>query len=320
MKNSLLVLLLSVFCLSVNTVRSQSNVTLKINHKLAGESFAFNTAATTTSESIFDVSRLEYYMSGFTIMHDGTSTVLPDLHFLVRADEATELDLGEVNATDITEIRFHIGVDPSVNHEDPSAYASDNPLAPQNPSMHWGWAAGYRFIAMEGMGGTNLDQGYQLHGLGDDNYFETTQSVIPTVNTGGILLELDADYTRVLNDIGVETGVISHGEFGPAKRALENMRDFVFSQAGTTAVTDFTALSKLQMYPNPTATGQVQVVTETPAASPVLLQVFGTDGKLLTAKMSEGNVTTLNIEAKGLYFLQVSQDGKTVGYEKITVQ
>ncbi|MBK7304311.1 MAG: hypothetical protein IPI90_13940 [Saprospiraceae bacterium] len=27
----------------------------------------------------------------------------------------------------------------------------DSPLAFQDPSMHWGWTSGYRFIALEGM-------------------------------------------------------------------------------------------------------------------------------------------------------------------------
>ena len=299
---------------------AQSNVSLKINHKLAGESFAFNTAAENNMNENFNVDRLEYYLSGFTIVHDGTTTALSDLYFLVRANQETTLDLGEVDATDITEIRFHVGVDQSMNHEDPAAFPTDSPLAPQNPSMHWGWTAGYRFIAMEGMGGTSLDQEYQLHGLGDDNYFETTQSVIPTVTADGILIELDADYAKVVRDMNVAGGVISHGEFGPAKQSLENMRDFVFSQAGTTAVTDFAALRSLKVYPNPTASGQIQIVTETPDASPVLLQLFGTDGRLVSSKLSEGNTTTLEIGAKGLYFLQVTKDGKTVGYEKITVQ
>ncbi len=299
---------------------AQSNISLKINHKLAGEPFAFNNVAENNLSHSFNVDRLEYYLSGFTIVHDGTTTELSDLYFLIRADEETVLDLGAVDATDITQIRFHVGVDEGMNHEDPAAFPADSPLAPQNPSMHWGWAAGYRFIAMEGVGGNNLDQLYQLHGLGDENYFETRANVSPTVDADNILIELDADYAKVLEDVNVAGGVVSHGSTGPAKEALENMKNHVFSQAGTTAVTDFTALSSLKVYPNPTASGQIQIVTETPDASSVLLQLYGTDGRLVSQKTSDGNVTTLQIAAKGLYFLQVSQDGKTVGYEKITVQ
>ena len=45
-------------------------------------------------------------------------------------------------------VKLHLGVDPAHNHADPSTYASDHPLSLQNPTMHWGWSAGYRFMAI----------------------------------------------------------------------------------------------------------------------------------------------------------------------------
>jgi hypothetical protein len=321
MKKSLPLLLLMLF-IATNILVGQTNVSLKINHKLGNTDFAFNTEAANNMNNSFNADRLEYYMSGFTLFHDDTSTEISDLYFLVRANEETTLDLGSFDIENITEIRFHIGVDESINHEDPASYSSDNSLSPQFPSMHWGWAAGYRFIAMEGKGGAALNQEFQLHGLGDDNYLETSELVTPITTSDGILIELDADYTKVIYDIDVSSGVISHGEFGSAKKALENMKNHVFSQTGTTSdITDYNTIRQLEVFPNPTSDGKIQIAIETVNSESVEIQLFCIDGSLVSSKKSAGqNVTTMQLDAKGFYILRVLQNGKTVGYQKITAQ
>ena len=77
-------------------------------------------------------------------------TAIPNKWVLVNASEATEVDLGSHDVTNVEAVHFHIGVDSSVNHSDPASYPMGHPLAPVFPSMHWGWAAGYRFVAIEG--------------------------------------------------------------------------------------------------------------------------------------------------------------------------
>ncbi|MBI3191258.1 MAG: cytochrome C peroxidase [Pedosphaera parvula] len=46
--------------------------------------------------------------------------------------------------------RFHVGVRPDLNHSDPVRYAPDHPLNPELNGLHWGWAGGYVFFAIEG--------------------------------------------------------------------------------------------------------------------------------------------------------------------------
>ena len=61
--------------------------------------------------------------------------------------------LGSHDITTLESVRFGVGRSEH-NHLDPSAYPGDHPLAPQLPSMHWGWASRYfhRF-GMEGWAG-----------------------------------------------------------------------------------------------------------------------------------------------------------------------
>jgi len=247
MRKILLTFSLLAFCFIGNTVMAQTAVSLKINHKLGSDNFAFETEASNNLDNPFKVNRMEYYMSGFTVFHDGASTAIDDLNVLVRANEDTTIDLGMLDATEITEIRFHIGIAEDLNHEDPASYAPSHPLAPQNPSMHWGWAAGYRFVAMEGNVGGNFSEVFQLHGLGDENYFETS--------------------------------------------------------------------------PNPTATNTVNISLDIANEAATQLELFRADGSLVnTSILSNQGTATLQLGAKGLYFLRVSQEGKTVAYEKIIAQ
>ena len=322
MRKILLTFSLLAFCFIGNTVMAQTAVSLKINHKLGSDNFAFETEASNNLDNPFKVNRMEYYMSGFTVFHDGASTAIDDLNVLVRANEDTTIDLAMLDATEITEIRFHIGIAEDLNHEDPASYAPSHPLAPQNPSMHWGWAAGYRFVAMEGNVGGNFSEVFQLHGLGDENYFETSTEVMPTTTSEGILIELDADYNRVLEGMDLSGGVISHGAMGEAKIALENFRDYVFTQASaTTAIADYSAVNALQIFPNPTATNTVNISLDIANEAATQLELFRADGSLVnTSILSNQGTATLQLGAKGLYFLRVSQEGETVAYEKIIAQ
>jgi hypothetical protein len=73
-------------------------------------------------------------------------------------------------------LSFILGVDTSLNHNDPSAFPNNSPLNIMNAgSMHWGWNTGYIFISIEGKADTladgidNFDLSYSYH-VGTDLY------------------------------------------------------------------------------------------------------------------------------------------------------
>lgn len=246
-------LLLAAILMLHPSVFSQNNIRLNIHHKLNETGFNINTAAVNNMNHDFKVTRLQYYICQFTIKHNGgTETEINDLWVLADGiDGTTTIDLGNHDINEVEGIAFHIGVDQEHNHLDPASFQEDHPLAPKHPSMHWGWNAGYRFLAFEGMGGANYNQGIELHGLGDDNFFEIVLDLnaIPSANV--INIEVDADYTRTVEDISVSSGVLVHGDYGAAKKALENFRDYVFSTALTTATPDFSEVENFDIFPNP---------------------------------------------------------------------
>lgn len=47
-------------------------------------------------------------------------------------------------------VRFHIGLNPDMNHRDAALWPAEHPLHPARSSLHWGWAGSWVFAALEG--------------------------------------------------------------------------------------------------------------------------------------------------------------------------
>lgn len=303
------------------SIHAQNNVQLNIHHKLADADFAFNEGAKNNMDHDFNVSRLQYYISGISLLHDGgTETAIDNLHVLVNASQPTEVDLGDLDVTEVEAIHFYIGVAPDFNHLDPASYPMGHPLAPSFPSMHWGWAAGYRFVAIEGKGGSSYNQLYQLHGLGDGNYFKTEVALDLSAENGEVIINLDGDYTRVLEDISVNSGVIVHGEYGAAKKALENFRDYVFSPSGVASSTiDFSEVTDFSVFPNPTANGTATVSVSATEDLSYMVSVTDILGRQVQhfENVRSNNATLIEVAQPGLYIVNLIKNGEAVITQKL---
>ena len=197
---------------------------------------------------------LRYYISKITIHHDGSkSTHLPDLYLLVDAKELQRYPLGNHDIGTVDSISFFIGVDKARNHLDPATYPDWHPLALKVPSMHWGWAAGYRFVTYEGMAGTSankLTAGFQIHTLDNSLYTRVASKASATRTDVGIDIPLRADYARLLDGIDVSTGVIMHGSTDEAVTLMKNIGSSVYSPGSTTSV-NINEQHSSTMWPNP---------------------------------------------------------------------
>jgi len=299
---------------------AQTTVKLKIHHKLGNEAFALNTGAKNNLGDDFEVTRMEYYISEVSVIHDnGMSTAIPDLWILVNAAAPTEVELGNYPITEVEGFHFTIGVDPDHNHLDPASYDPSHPLAPKNPSMHWGWASGYRFMAFEGNGGSNYDQLIQLHGLGDQNYIRTKLLLTTSALNNEVVINLDADYTRVLEDLSVNTGLIVHSELFEAQQSLVNLRNLAFTPTQTNTSTTLSKdVCSLNVFPNPAYGGQTNVYIESPDGSGYTISVTDLMGRQ-TAHFpisSDGHLE-LDLARSGFYFVHLLKDGKWISSRKL---
>ncbi len=312
---------LFIFQLSVT---AQNQIILDIHHKLGDADFSLNAPMKNNIGHDFMIDRMEYYMSGISILHDGgTETLIEDFWLLIDANKGEQALLGTFNIDEVGGIKFHIGVDSAHNHLDPAQYPAQHPLAPQFPSMHWGWIAGYRFIALEGYGGSNYDQALELHGLWDHNYFENEIPVSASADNGVITINLDADYVRALEDIEVNSGAIDHSSDFEALEALENFRDYVFTASATTTTTeDIANIQTFEVFPNPASGGISTLRFEAYTAREYEVWITDLLGQPVQHfELPNGETATeLTFDQSGLYFVSLMQAGQVVMTKKLVVQ
>jgi hypothetical protein len=314
-----LILLATLFSTGIS---AQQDVYLTINHNLADESFAFNQASTNNLGHNFSITRVDYYMSKFTIIHDGgMETEVPGgTYILAKGSSSVSALLGNLNVNNIEGIKLHVGVDAPVNNEDPTQWLPPHPLAPQSPSMHWGWSAGYRFVALEGKAGPSLTTTFQMHSLGNSNYFEQTIMVNGVENGNALYINLDADYTEAVKNINLNAGPIDHGVNGTDLTVLENFRDFVFSAAsGSTSINNKTEVS-LSLFPNP-SNGVVQISWDNNGASITDVVIYDITGKKIqSTSLRNQSSMTLSLENSGMYMVQLLASGEIVANRKLVIE
>ncbi len=300
---------------------AQKNVTLRINHFLDSVPFAFNKTAVNNLGNEFNVKRLEYYLSKIVVKHDGgQSTPVNNLYALVNAGANTDIDLGLLNVNNIEGVQFGIGVDAPNNNADPSLWPNIHPLAPKSPSMHWGWESGYRFVAMEGLAGIGMVSGYEIHSLGNINYFSTTVNRTAVERNGNWVIAIDADYTKAIKDIDVTQNLVSHGETDEAQKLLTNFRDHVF-KAGTiiSSVNELAIDIQVGIYPNPSnGTFVLSASNQTNFNKIIITDVTG---KVCVEEQFNAESThQFNLNKKGIYFMQVYNNDTFIGAKKVVVQ
>tara|TARA_B100000767_G_scaffold65656_1_gene61995 strand:- start:881 stop:1837 length:957 start_codon:yes stop_codon:yes gene_type:complete len=299
--------------------QTTKELVLTINHTMASAPLTSSSVGVNNLGNQFKFSRLEYYMGDIQVIYDNDSVFnYPEVVLIDALDAAaTNLYLGSQSLDSVTAVRFAIGVSASLNHLDPSTYSPQSPLAPKSPSMHWGWSAGYRFIAAEGMGSSSFNQGFELHGLGDVNY------AMQTISTSGIALgtdtlkiELVANYDALTQGIAVGQGVISHGESGSARQSLVNMNNHVFSSSeGNTALSE-KELEPLDfvIYPNPTNGGFW--ISATLGSQ---IEVINVLGQIIETRTAKNPNERFVMETTGVYIVILRQ-GKSISTERVVVR
>ncbi|MBL4648761.1 MAG: T9SS type A sorting domain-containing protein [Aureispira sp.] len=308
------------FCiaLAVQTSYAQKDVYFKLNHLLGTSSFAFNQTTPNDVGSDFQITRLQYYVSNIILHHDGIQTPVSNTFILVDASTTTNVLLGNFNITALDSISFGIGIENAENHLDPTLYAASDPLAPQAPSMHWGWTSGYRFVALEGLSGISMSDVFQMHALGDINY------QIKTIVTSGNLVNndlevaIDADYAKALGTIDITGGVISHGENGDAKTVLTNFNTSVFSNGSMSVPVTKLETINVSVYPNPVPVGQALQI-EVDQAFETSVEVYDLTGKVYKNMTYSPDNQSVRFMDSGWYILNIKKEGKIIATQKISV-
>lgn len=301
---------------------AQKDIVIQINHFLNEAPFSYSQDATTNLEHPFDISRLEYYLSKISVIHDGGQELeLENVYVLADAGSTTIIEANGLNLSNIEGVSFHVGVDEANNHSDPATWPTDHPLYPKFPSMHWGWTAGYRFVAMEGFTGPSVNSLYQFHGLGDKNYFKTSILNASIESNGKHYIFVDADYAKSLQDMNMSTGVISHGETGEAKQVLLNFNNHVFT-AGSAPSAAFleSSVKAIKLFPNPVTGTTLFIEGLDESKSTVQVNILDIRGKKLVQQLPvlDGMINISSISNPGLYMIQILQDAQPISTQRFS--
>lgn len=302
--------LLAIIVLAAFASNAQINTQLRIYHKLGTQDFQMNTTTQNNIGQDYQITRLQYYVTEFSVIHDGgqVTQVNSDVVGLINVEDGpfSTVELGSLNITTVEEVKFHIGVHSSVNNLDPTQYPTTHPLYPQSPSMHWGWASGYRFLVYEGKGGSNFSQTFQMHGLGNANYFETSVVASGQDVAGNLIIALDADYTRGVESINVSNGVIAHGINTADLTTLENFRDYVFSSSSAviTANTNEASLIDWNVYPNPLVNGDLNISFDNDVAVEYI-SITNALGQEVSSFVPTNSNVSISLPSSGIYFVNL---------------
>lgn len=317
-------ILLGLILITGVFANAQTDVSLKINHKLGFEDFTLGAVGTNNLGYDFKASRLQYYLSQVTIIHDGgTETAVPlEVLALVEPQEeiSTTIELGSFDVTTIESVRFYIGVQEPENNADPSLWPEDHPLAPKSPEMQWGWAAGYRFVAYEGTSGAGFGSYFGLHGLGNENYFEVSTNVEVEAVGEALVMNVMGDYSQGLNDLILNTDNISHGPTGAAQQILFNWRDDVFGLFYS-ELPEETKVLNWSIYPNPsTENVTVNFAKETEVDHVTITNVLGEIVQTIVVPLNQQQLE-ISIEEAGIYFINaMSSNEEMLATEKLVIE
>lgn len=219
-------LFLPVLCLA-GFLSAQTPFKVYFTPKVDNVHFELNQVLTDDSGKKMNIGHFNYYISHVHLIHDGGQDLdLGDTVFLVKHSDYI-LDLGLLNISQLEKIKFGIGVPQELSHLDISQYPENHPLSYQSPSMQWGWAAGYMHMIVGGNADSNQDElpdaYFELHNLGDQNYYEIELDITAMEEGGHKSMYIDCNLDAWLGTTDLAANGVKHGETGVNFTVMKNI-------------------------------------------------------------------------------------------------
>ena len=207
-----------------------TNLSFQFKHTAEGKPLELNkTIFTIQNGKKIKLTRAEFYLSNVVLFSsDNDSVKVEDSYILVNAmdpDRRHSVGTFPLNYN-FKKMKMFVGIDKEKNHGDPNLYITTHPLGPKNPDMHWGWAAGYRFMVIEGYVDNNNDgipeQNFQIHSLGDELLFTAELDISASEKVTSDPFYIVLDYVKLFNAISMSGNIIQHGSSALNKTMLSN--------------------------------------------------------------------------------------------------
>ncbi len=195
---------------------SMTELAMEVDYKVGDQEFTPGEVYQINGTAVsFDIAH--FYVGGITLMpEEGDAISLDDKYLLVKPGEG-EYVLAEVESGHYEMINFFVGVDPTTNSQSEADFTSrpsDDPLGMQDPSMHWGWNSGYRFIRIDGQVDTDGDGTpetlMQFHTGTNDFLNNFTFEMHKDIEGDHAHMELEVDFEKLFEGIDLSTEYITH--------------------------------------------------------------------------------------------------------------
>ncbi len=324
--------LLSALLVVAGSVFAQNNdVVFRFDHRVGPEALELNSTVFTLPDGRKALlTRAEFYIAEIELNKpDGSKLPLHNVYLLVNANTPNRTySAGNWPVEQITGLTLHLGVDAAHNHLDPSAYPAGHPLANQNPTMHWGWTAGYRFMAIEGLldqNGDNIPETiFQYHNLGD-NLYQTVELTGASTSGNGILqVDLKLDYARLFDKLDMSGNLTQHGSGLINATMMQNAatKNFIaFSQASSTGAPALQS-AHISASPNP-ARARTSVRYDLKAQGPLVVVLTNTLGQPLRRYENLPHAGVLEVQLTdvppGLYRYAFYDGGQLIANKQLVI-
>ena len=130
-----------------------------MDFNVAGQALEFDKDYTINGTTI-QFAAVNYYMGGLKITQENNEVVDFSNQYLLAELGAGAMVNEPVAISNIKNVKYFVGVDSITNKMSESDFTNrptDDPLGIQDPSMHWSWNTGYRFLRVDGMVDTTGD-------------------------------------------------------------------------------------------------------------------------------------------------------------------
>jgi len=220
--NSLLVLAaisLAVSCSKDNNTDNDTDtatIQFQYDFNVDGEPLEYGTTYTINGD-VVSFKAANFYIGGLELKQSNGNTLNFEDQYLLAGLQNTVAINNEIPVSSISSATFFIGVD-SVNNAqsetDFTTRPTTDPLSIQDPSMHWNWNSGYRFLRVDGEvdtdGDGTVDTPIAYH-LGSNPFLKPMQinKEIP-ITKGQNTIYFSFDLNKFFDGVIIKTELDTH--------------------------------------------------------------------------------------------------------------
>lgn len=213
---TLLSSLAMISCKKDSNEPEKARLNIQFDFNVAGNALEFDKLYEINGATV-SFEAANFYMGGISFTQDNNQIIeLTDQYLLAGIGNIASLN-SAVDVSDINNIKFFIGVDPVTNAQTEMDFTSrpaSDPLSIKDPSMHWSWSTGYKFLRVDGKVDTDGDGVVETpiaYHLGSDSMLKNFD--IPTGKTlksGENNLVFAFDLASFFNGVDLKTEIDTH--------------------------------------------------------------------------------------------------------------